>query len=216
MEGLLKFDETQEITTTSEEETSAERQPLILLYVFGGLLIGGLLRELNKKTKFPYTPMVVLTGIILGYWKSKLGIVGEATDVVGNINPHILLFVFIPVLIFESGFNSDWYVFKRQIVNILLLAGPGVLWGAILLGVTLKSILGYANDDLTWNGAFVMGSVMSATDPIAVLALLKEMGASVKFNTLIEGEALLNDGTAMVFYLLFMGFVKAAEGTGQS
>lgn len=86
---------------------------MILLYVFGGLLIGGILREINKKTKFPYTPMIIIVGIILGYWKSSLGVIGEAADVVGNINPHILLFVFIPVLIFESGFNSDWYVFKR-------------------------------------------------------------------------------------------------------
>ena len=52
------------------------------------------------------------------------------------------------------------------------------------------------------------GSVLSATDPVAVVALLKELGASVKFGTLIEGESLLNDGTAMVFYQLFLGITK--------
>jgi NhaP-type Na+/H+ or K+/H+ antiporter len=61
----------------------------------------------------------------------------------------MILFIFIPVLIFESGFNCDWYTFKKEIVNILLLAGPGVLWGAFVIAFCFKSILGY--DDLTWN-----------------------------------------------------------------
>ena len=53
-----------------------------------------------------------------------------------------------------------------------------------------------------------MGCVLSATDPVAVVALLKELGASVHFNILVEGESLCNDGTAMVFFLLFMSLVK--------
>jgi NhaP-type Na+/H+ or K+/H+ antiporter len=76
-----------------------------------------------------------------------------------------------------------------------------------------KGVLFYGSEDMTWCQAFTLGSVLSATDPVAVLALLKELGASVRFNTLIEGyamlisfplrEALLNDGTAMVFFLFF-------------
>ena len=53
-----------------------------------------------------------------------------------------------------------------------------------------------------------MGCVLSATDPVAVVALLKELGASVRFNTLIEGESLMNDGTAMVFFALFIDLAK--------
>jgi NhaP-type Na+/H+ or K+/H+ antiporter len=53
-----------------------------------------------------------------------------------------------------------------------------------------------------------LGCVLSATDPVAVVALLKELGASVRFNTLVEGESLLNDGTAMVFFMLFMDLAK--------
>lgn len=119
------------------------------------------------------------------------------------MHPHLILYVFIPVLLFESAFNSDWYVFKKVFANIVLLAGPGVCWGAIILGFMFKGVLFYSSDDMTWCQAFTLGSVLSATDPVAVLALLKELGASVRFNTLIEGEALLNDGTAMVFFLFF-------------
>lgn len=93
-------------------------------------------------------------------------------------------------------------------LNILLLAGPGVLWGAIIIAFMLKVILGYGEDDLSWYEALALGCVLSATDPVAVVALLKELGASVQFNVLVEGESLLNDGTAMVFFMLFMSLVK--------
>jgi len=88
------------------------------------------------------------------------------------------------------------------------LAAPGVLYGAILIAVIFKVFLGYTDEDMNWSGAIMAGSVLSATDPVAVVALLKELGASVKFGTLIEGESLLNDGTAMVFYQLFLGITK--------
>lgn len=59
----------------------------------------------------------------------------------------------------------------------------------------------------------MMGSILGATDPVAVVALLKELGASVKFSTLLAGESLLNDGVAMVFYQLFLGMVVGEEAT---
>lgn len=95
-----------------------------------------------------------------------------------HINPHMLLFIFIPVLIFESGFNCDWYVFKKVLFNVIILAAPGVLYGAFLLAFCLKVFLGYT--EITWTGALIMGSVISATDPVAVVALLKELGASIR------------------------------------
>ena len=86
-----------------------------------------------------------------------------------------------------SAFNCEWHVFRRSLVNILTLAGPGVLWGAILIAVCFKLILAYPDDELSWYQALTLGCVLSATDPVAVVALLKELGASVRFNTLVEG-----------------------------
>lgn len=146
--------------------------------------------------------MLLIVGIIMGYYRENLGVIGKSTTILSHINPHMLLFVFIPVLIFESGFNCDWYIFKRALFNIILLAAPGVLWSAVILAISLKWICGYTweDDQVSWAGALTMGAVLSATDPVAVVALLKELGASVRFGHLIEGESLLNDGTAMVFY----------------
>jgi NhaP-type Na+/H+ or K+/H+ antiporter len=58
-------------------------------------------------------------------------------------------------------------------INILTLAGPGVLWGAIIIAACFKWILAYSDDDLTWYQALTLGCVLSATDPVAVVALLK-------------------------------------------
>lgn len=98
-------------------------------------------------------------------------------------------------------------------VNILLLAGPGMLWGAIIIAFFFKVILGYGPEDLSWYEACALGCVLSATDPVAVVALLKDLGASVKFNTLVEGESLMNDGAAMVFFMLFMSLVKGEDAS---
>lgn len=86
--------------------------------------------------------------------------------------------IFIPTLLFESGYNCDFYVFKRNLVNVLLLAFPGVLMGSIMLGFCLKVIL---YRELDWCPAFMLGAIVSATDPVAVVALLKSLGASIKF-----------------------------------
>lgn len=87
---------------------------MVILFVFVGLLLGSILREVNKKTKIPYTPMLLVLGIVLGYFRESLGIVGESTSIIERLNPHMILFIFIPVLIFESGTLS--INFKRLIV----------------------------------------------------------------------------------------------------
>jgi NhaP-type Na+/H+ or K+/H+ antiporter len=107
------------------------------------MIIGAICRVINKKTKFPYTPLLLIVGLLLGNLQDYLGVLGAGTNIIAQLNPHMILLIFIPILIFESGFNCDWYIFKKALLNILLLAGPGVLWGAILIGFTIKKILGY-------------------------------------------------------------------------
>jgi NhaP-type Na+/H+ or K+/H+ antiporter len=79
-----------------------------------GLLIGAVVRELNKRFNVPYTPLLFVIGLLLGYYKDALGILGDAAEQVSNINPHGILMIFLPPLIFESGFNSDWHIFRIQ------------------------------------------------------------------------------------------------------
>lgn len=123
--------------------------PTIVFFIAFGMLVGAICRALSKRTKFPYTPLLLTVGMVLGHFREYLSAVGAGADIMSKMNPHMILFVFIPILIFESGFNCDWYVFKKEIVNILLLAAPGVLWGAVLIAFCFKSLLGY--EELSWN-----------------------------------------------------------------
>lgn len=82
---------------------------------------------------------------------------------------------------------------------------------ALLLAVVLKPILGYEDDSLNWPEALVLGCILGTTDPVAVVALLKELGAPLRTNTLIEMESLLNDGVAMVFFTIFLESAKGKD-----
>jgi hypothetical protein len=67
------------------------------------MLMGVILREVNKRTKMPYTPMLLLCGILMGYFRESLGTIGQSTSIIKQLNPHMILLVFIPTLIFYSG-----------------------------------------------------------------------------------------------------------------
>jgi len=182
-----------------------------LLFIIIALILGTITRQLLKKMPIPYTVLLVIIGILLGVI-TRFNFISESLEVVihsitwaGSINPHVVFFVFLPTLIFEAAFGMDWHTFRKTSVNATLLAGPGILIALGLTGVLLMGIR-YFNIGLhgwTWPIALMFGAVISASDPVAVVAILKEMGASKKLSTLIDGEAILNDGTAIVLFMVF-------------
>ena len=97
------------------------------------------------------------------------------------------------------------------------MAGPMLIVSTFLSASMMYYVYGYNEEGtdgkFTWNAALLYGSIISATDPVAVVSLLKELGASRRLATLIEGESLLNDGTAMVVFLLLIEMVKGVEFT---
>lgn len=115
------------------------------------------------------------------------------------VEPELILFVLLPPLLFESAFGMDWEVFKKVSASSLILAGPGVVLSVALTGLTTKAIF----QDWDWSAAFMLGSILSATDPVAVVAVLHTLGAPKKLSHLIEGESLLNDGSAYVVFVIF-------------
>lgn len=89
-----------------------------------------------------------------------------------------------------------------------------LICGTFLSAVWMYYVLGYgSHEEFTWTHALLFGSIISATDPVAVVALLKELGASKRLSTLIEGESLLNDGTAMVVFLVIRDIAHGEEAT---
>ena len=126
------------------------------------------------------------------------------------------MFVFLPPLIFESAFYVDAHIFLRAFKSIVAMAVVGVIVASTVTALFVMAIYpNYtvnAKVDLTVYGqvlpALLLGTTLSATDPVAVVSLLNSLGAPKALATLIEGESLLNDGTAYGLFLLFLELTK--------
>ncbi|KAM0936277.1 putative cyclic nucleotide-binding domain, cation/H+ exchanger, rmlC-like jelly roll [Dioscorea sansibarensis] len=192
---------------TSKGGSSAAPEDAVI-FVGISLVLGIASRHLLGGTRVPYTVALLLLGVGLGSLEygthSGLGRVGNSIRMWANINPNLLLFGFLPALLFESSFAMEVHQIKRCMAQMVLLAGPGVLISTFCLGAAVKLTFPYG---WTWKISLLLGGLLSATDPVAVVALLKELGASKKLNTIIEGESLMNDGTAIVVYQLFYKMV---------
>ena len=139
------------------------------------------------------------------------GTLQRSVGMLADIDPHLLLHIFIPPLIFESAFAVEWHVFFQLKWATLLLAVPGVVVSTFALGGVINTLYGSqdgADAELAWpsNAGILLGVILSATDPVAVVALLKELGVKEELSIGIEGESLLNDGTALVFFQVLACF----------
>lgn len=176
------------------------------------LVLASICREIKKLTGIPYTPLLLVAGILAGGYSHFLWEFGQGLNLLMDIDPHAILLIFIPIVVFEAAYNTDLYFFKKEFYQVLLLAGPGVAIGAIMLGLVFQYVLGYGSEETFGKnifGSLTFSSIICATDTVAVLALLKELGTPKYFSMLFEGENLLNDATAMVFYMVFSNLYKA-------
>jgi NhaP-type Na+/H+ or K+/H+ antiporter/CRP-like cAMP-binding protein len=210
-----------------EGSHSGNMSPLFFLII--ALIIGAATRHFLKKSILPYTVWLLLIGLGLGiltrlgyfgtwnfgFFRFDVSFLNESVNWAGNIDPHLILYIFLPTLIFEAAFALDVHTFKKSFANATLLAVPGIMIALFItaLVIVLIQVLGIGLSSWSWTMALMFGAVVSATDPVAVVSLLKELGASKKLGTLIEGESMLNDGTAIVFFMvLFVSFTGAGEG----
>ena len=90
-----------------------------------------------------------------------------------RIDPHLMQFVFLPTLIFESAFVMDVHTFKKTIGQALILAGPGLIVSTFLTALIAKFLFTY---HWSWVAALMFGAILSATDPVAVVAILRDVG----------------------------------------
>jgi len=187
---------------------------LILLFVIGSLSIGALVKMFMRNSKLPYTVALLLLGIGIASL-DRAGFIGNDTlnhifHQVGSIDPHLILFLFLPTLIFESAYAMEPHLFFRIAPQIVVLAVIGLIISMLLTALTMSWLLPWGIGT-----ALLFGALISATDPVAVVALLKEKSSRKRLETLIDGESLLNDGTAIVFFSLFYGFALGATADVQ-
>jgi NhaP-type Na+/H+ or K+/H+ antiporter len=146
---------------------------------------------------------MLIAGLCIGAIDHRwyLGAISFSDDIWLKMDADLILYMFLPPLIYESAASCDVHVWSRATVQIITMAGPGVLVHTIMVALVAFYIFPY---NWTSDECITFAAMLSATDPVAVVALLKELGAPVSLGTIIEGEALLNDGTAYVLFLLFL------------
>lgn len=191
-------------------EETALLAPLLL--TIGGLTVGAIFKSLFQRTRIPYTVGLFAIGLAAGIM-NRMGVFhgmpqfSAALDSVANINPDLILYIFLPILIFDAAYELNLHIFKKTLTNATLLAAPGLIICMILTAGVLMAISffvpGY--EKWTWASALMFGALISATDPVAVVALLHELKTSKRFSTLVDAESLLNDGTGIVCFMLFYG-----------
>ncbi|MGB3496263.1 MAG: cation:proton antiporter [Elainellaceae cyanobacterium] len=157
-----------------------------------------------KRLNFPYTVGLVIIGLGLGLL-TQTGFPFETLNAL-TLSPNLILYIFVPPLIFESALNLDNRILLKTLTPALILAGPGLLISALIVGSSLAWLT-----PLSLGGAFLFGALISATDPVAVIALFKDFGVPKRLTMLVEGESMLNDATAIVLFDLVLGAIAARE-----
>ena len=191
-------------------EETALLAPLLL--TIAGLTVGAIFKSLFQRTRIPYTVGLFAIGLAAGIM-NRTGVFhnmpqfSSALDSVANINPDLILYIFLPILIFDAAYELNLHIFKKTLTNATLLAAPGLIICMILTAIVLMviSIFVPGYEKWTWASALMFGALISATDPVAVVALLHELKTSKRFSTLVDAESLLNDGTGIVCFMLFYG-----------
>ncbi|KAJ8908591.1 hypothetical protein NDN08_005296 [Rhodosorus marinus] len=186
-----------------------------LVFPFLALGIGLIVHPISMKFRVPYTSMLMVIGTILGVLgcSVEMALLTESLKIWAHISPPTLFFyIFLAPLVFETAFNTDAYLFSKLFFHIVYLAFIVVVAQVFLVAVWQLYVI--QSPEWTLFTALVFGSMLSATDPISVTATLKQLGVNENLNTLIEGESLLNDGSAVVFYEAFLD--AALEGSSSA
>jgi monovalent cation:H+ antiporter, CPA1 family len=161
------------------------------------LLGASLLGMLAWRLGVPYAVALVLGGLAV-----------EETHLLDlpQLEPRVLLFVLLPPLLFDAAFRLDERELRSVARPVLFLAVPGTVATAAIVGVVVVLAL-----NLSIPVALLFGSIVAATDPVAVLGVFRNVGAPTRLAVIAEGESLINDGVAITLYTVTIGLVTAGS-----
>jgi CPA1 family monovalent cation:H+ antiporter len=162
--------------------------------LLGAAVIVGLAAQ---RMRLPLTVVLAVAGILATQLGADLALVEVLS---GEGFKELLVNLFLPILVFEAALGLSTREFMRNLVAITALATVALLISTALVGASLVWALA-----IPLVSALLFGSLISATDPVAVIAVFREVGVSRRLLTLVEGESLLNDGVAIVLYNLLLG-----------
>lgn len=161
----------------------------------------------KKITKLPFTIALVFVGMFFALGSDHIP--GLESLKAFHLTPELVLFVFIPTLVFETAFKLDVRLVGRNLLPIIVLAVPGLLLSTAIIGLLMAWLTPFSLPV-----ALLLGAILSATDPVAVIAIFKQLGVPERLTILVEGESLFNDATALVLATLLLGILSTSGPSG--
>ncbi len=168
-----------------------ETAMVILFAIAAGVAV------ISRAFGFPNTVALVLAGLA----SSALG---ELVAI--EVSPELIVAILVPPLLFEATLHLPWPKLRADLFPILLFAVAGTAFGTLSIGWLVRTVV-----DVPWPAAFAFGALISATDPVAVIAFFKSLGTPKRLSVLVEGESLFNDAVAVVAFNLAL-----AAGAGEA
>ena len=176
------------------------------MMVFCGLfLLAAISAIVLKKLRFPYTIGLVVIGMALGIVAEHLKVLAPILHVA--LTHDLIMYVLLPILVFEAAINIKLPALIKELVPVLMLAVVGVVLSTLVVGVVVGELT-----PVSLAAALIFGALISATDPVAVIALFKEIHAPERMSLLMDAESLLNDATAIVMFGIVLSIIQAGTG----
>lgn len=166
----------------------------VLLLMAAAVALAVLARFIRQ----PHAVVLILAGMVMAF-------VPGLPDV--QLDPEMALAFFLPPLLQASAFRTDWNAFRRNLRPILLLAVGCVLFTAFAIGWVAKLLV----PELPWAAAIALGAILAPPDAVAAAAVLQRLNLSRRLVTILEGESLVNDASALVLYRLAILAVAAGS-----
>jgi CPA1 family monovalent cation:H+ antiporter len=166
------------------------------------LVVTLLVALLSRRLHVPYTLLLVIVGFVVGL----LPFLPHE-----HIDPNLILYVFIPALLFEGAWNAEIDRLEADWLPIVLLAVPGMVLSLLVVATALSWGIG-----LPWLLALLVGAIVAPTDPVSVIALFEQLGMPNRLRTLVEGESIFNDGTAGAAYELILAVLLPTLGLAEA
>ena len=174
--------------------------------LFVGLLgLAAFVAIFARPLRLPYTVALVVAGLLVGIGASAVGYPSV------EVSPEVVLLVLLPGLVFEAAYRLRVRHLRRWFGGLALLAVPGVVISAAIVAIVLNLATG-----LRLDLAFIVGAMVSATDPAAVVATFKRLRVPEALSTMVDGESLLNDGTGLVLFAIAVSAVHAPIGPAEA